>query len=106
MAFILRKPGTPVNSILPTCPPQGAHSKQGSQLHADSQDGEIFYSLKEAKVLIERWRRHYNTVRPHSALGYRPPTPQTIVPHRGDSPSTIDGLRANRRSANTVTRLN
>ena len=42
--------------------------------------GEIFYSLKEAKVLIERWRNHYNTKRPHSSLGYRPPAPQTIAP--------------------------
>ena len=40
--------------------------------------GEIFYSLKEAQVVIERWRVHYNTVRPHSSLGYRPPAPQTI----------------------------
>jgi len=43
-------------------------------------NGEIFYTLREAKVLIERWRRHYNTVRPHSALGYRPPAPETIEP--------------------------
>ena len=41
--------------------------------------GEIFYSLKEAQVVIERWRVHYNTVRPHSSLGYRPPAPQTIL---------------------------
>jgi putative transposase len=41
---------------------------------------EIFYTLKEAKVLIERWRQHYNTIRPHSSLGYRPPAPQTILP--------------------------
>lgn len=40
-------------------------------------NGEIFYSLKEAKVLIEMWRKHYNTVRPHSSLGYRPPAPET-----------------------------
>jgi len=40
---------------------------------------EIFYSLKEAQVLIEMWRRHYNTVRPHSALGYRPPVPASIL---------------------------
>jgi transposase InsO family protein len=40
---------------------------------------EIFYSLTEAKVLIERWRREYNTVRPHSALGYRPPAPEAIA---------------------------
>jgi len=36
---------------------------------------EIFYSLKEAQILIEMWRRQYNTIRPHSALGYRPPDP-------------------------------
>jgi transposase InsO family protein len=40
---------------------------------------EIFYSLKEAQVLIEMWRKHYNTIRPHSSLGYRPPTPETVV---------------------------
>lgn len=42
-------------------------------------NGEIFYSLREAQILIEQWRRHYNTVRPHSALGYRPPAPESIV---------------------------
>lgn len=41
---------------------------------------EIFYSLAEAKVLIEAWRRHYNTVRPHSSLGYRPPAPEAATP--------------------------
>jgi len=40
---------------------------------------EIFYSLNEAKVLIEMWRRHYNQVRPHSSLGYKPPAPETIA---------------------------
>ena len=41
---------------------------------------ELFYSLKEAQVLIEMWRKHYNTVRPHSSLGYSPPVPQTFIP--------------------------
>ena len=41
---------------------------------------EIFDTLLEAKVLIERWRREYNTIRPHSALGYRPPAPETRRP--------------------------
>ena len=40
---------------------------------------ELFYSLKEAQIIIEGWRKHYNTKRPHSALGYRPPAPETIV---------------------------
>lgn len=42
--------------------------------------GEIFYTLTEAKVLVEAWRRHYNTERPHSSLGYRPPAPETVGP--------------------------
>ena len=40
-------------------------------------NGEIFYTLLEAKVLVERWRDYYNTKRPHSSLGYRPPAPET-----------------------------
>jgi len=40
---------------------------------------EIFYTLQEAKVLIERWRREYNCIRPHSSLGYRPPAPETLM---------------------------
>ena len=43
-------------------------------------NGEIFYSLREAQIIIEEWRKHYNTKRPHSALGYRPPAPEAIIP--------------------------
>lgn len=43
-------------------------------------NGEIFYSLKEANVVIEQWRNYYNTIRPHSSLNYRPPAPQTSAP--------------------------
>ncbi len=43
-------------------------------------DREIFYTLQEAKVLIERWRQEYNTIRPHSSLGYRPPAPEAVRP--------------------------
>lgn len=42
-------------------------------------NSEIFFSLREAQILIERWWRHYNTVRHHSALGYRPPAQEAIV---------------------------
>jgi transposase InsO family protein len=42
---------------------------------------EIFNSLREAQILIESWRRHFNTIRPHSALGYRPPGPEVLVPN-------------------------
>ncbi len=53
-----------------------------SKLRDELLNGEIFYSLDEARVIIESWRRHYNTVRPHSSLGYRPPAPKTFVPAR------------------------
>ena len=42
-------------------------------------NGEIFYSLREAQIIIQEWRKHYNTKRPHSALGYRPPAPKAIL---------------------------
>jgi len=43
-------------------------------------NGERFFTLREAQVLIEEWRQHYNHHRPHSALGYKPPAPATIQP--------------------------
>jgi len=43
---------------------------------------EIFDALFEAKVLIERWRKEYNHIRPHSRLGYKPPAPETIYPNK------------------------
>jgi transposase InsO family protein len=46
-----------------------------SKLRDEFLNGEIFYSMKELRVLAERWRVHYNTVRPHSSLGYKPPAP-------------------------------
>jgi len=42
-------------------------------------NGEIFDTVTEAKVITERWRNHYNTIRPHSSLGYRPPAPDTYA---------------------------
>ena len=51
-----------------------------ARLRDELLDGEIFYSLKEAKIVIESWRRHYNTVRPHGSIGYKPPAPEVFVP--------------------------
>jgi transposase InsO family protein len=54
-------------------------------MRAQFLNGELFYTLKEAQILMERWRTHYNMVRPHSSLGGRPPAPETIqlavLPH-------------------------
>ena len=62
---------------------------------------EQFDTLLEAKVLIERWRIHYNTVRPHSSLGYRPPAPEAIQPLHSVRPTAslheVAGLTATRK---------
>ncbi|MBL6082210.1 transposase, partial [Belnapia sp. T18] len=50
-----------------------------ARLRDELLDGEIFYSLREAEVVIESWRRHYNTVRPHASLGFRPPAPEVFM---------------------------
>ncbi len=51
-----------------------------ARLRDELLNGEIFSSVREARIVIEQWRVHYNTVRPHSALGYRPPAPESIIP--------------------------
>ena len=48
------------------------------KMRAQFLDGEWFYTLREAQILIERWRIHYNTVRPHSSLRGQPPAPETF----------------------------
>ncbi len=47
-----------------------------SKMRDEFLNGEIFYSLREVRVLTERWRVYFNTERPHSSLGYRPPAPE------------------------------
>ncbi|WP_132470540.1 IS3 family transposase [Novosphingobium sp. ST904] len=67
--------------ITPGSPWENGYNESfNGSLRDELLNGEIFYSLAEAKVLIEAWRRHYNTVRPHSSLGYRPPAPETATP--------------------------
>ena len=58
-----------------------------ARLRDELLDGEIFYSLKEAQIVIESWRRHYNAVRPHESLGYRPPAPEVLLPALAAWPS-------------------
>ena len=51
-----------------------------ARLRDELLDGEIFYTLREAQIIIESWRRHYNTIRPHESLRYKPPAPEVFVP--------------------------
>jgi len=58
----------------------GFNESFNGKLRDELLNGEIFYTLKEAKVLIEEWRKNYNTIRPHSSLDYKPPAPETVLP--------------------------
>jgi putative transposase len=58
----------------------GYNESFNGKLRDELLNGEIFYSLAEAQYLIEQWRRHYNHIRPHSSLGYRPPAPEAFSP--------------------------
>lgn len=79
----------------------GYNESFNGKLRDELLNGEIFYTLKEAQIIIEQWRRHYNTVRPHSSLGYRPPAPETWLP--ADLISTIRGSQTDRPSTqNTI----
>jgi putative transposase len=83
----LAKLGTRTLYIEPGSPWENGYCESfNGKLRDELLNGEIFYSLKEAQIVIEQWRKHYNTVRPHSSLGYRPPAPQTLNPF----PSPLD----------------
>src|SRR5499426_2321596 len=51
-----------------------------ARLRDELLNGEIFYTLREAQIVIESWRRHYNTIRPHASIGYKPPAPEVFMP--------------------------
>ncbi len=84
----------------------GYNESFNGKLRDELLNGEIFYTLKEAKVLIEQWRCHYNTIRPHSALGYRPPTPEITQSQRVDLSCALMGLQTDRRFHQATRSLN
>ena len=69
---LLIEPGSPWEN--------GYNESFNGKLRDELLNGEVFYTLKEARVLIERWRQEYNTFRPHSALKYKPPAPESTQP--------------------------
>jgi len=73
--------GSQTAYIEPGSPRENGYCESfNGRLRDELLNGEIFYTLREAQIRIEEWRKHYNTKRPHSALGYRPPTPEAITP--------------------------
>jgi transposase InsO family protein len=82
------KPGSPWEN--------GFIESFNGKLRDELLNGEIFYTLQEARVVIEAWRREYNEVRPHSALGYSPPAPEAVMPAEAAS-ATLRLLQPARR---------
>ena len=82
----LAKTGAKTLYIEPGSPWENGYCESfNSKMRDEFLNGEIFYSLKEVRVLAERWRVYFNTERPHSSLGYRPPAPvawQNEAPQR------------------------
>ena len=84
----LGKIGVSTLYIEPGSPWENGYNESfNGKLRDELLNGEIFYTLKEAQVLIEGWRCEYNTIRPHSSLGYKPPAPEVIQANSCTSPS-------------------
>ena len=67
--------------IYPGSPWENGYNESfNGKLRDECLNVELFNDLREAKILIEIWRQHYNKVRPHTSLGYKPPAPETILP--------------------------
>jgi transposase InsO family protein len=75
--------GSKTATIEPGSPWENGYVESfNSKLRDELLNREIFYSLREAQILIEGWRKHYNAIRPHSALGWTPPAPEVRLPTR------------------------
>ena len=80
--------GTQTAYIEPGSPWENGYCESfNSKLRDELLNLEVFSSLREAEVLIEAWRQHFNTVRPHSSLGYAPPAPEALLPYSGSRAS-------------------
>ena len=88
----LGKVGASTLFIEPGSPWENGYNESfNGRLRDECLNVELFNNLIEAKIVIEYWRRQYNTIRPHSALGYRPPAPETLLPY-GRSPAAWNFL--------------
>ncbi len=103
----LSRIGVKTHYIEPGSPwENGFKESFNAKLRKELLNGIIFYTLQEAKVLTQQRRYHCNAIRPHSTLGYRPPTRETIQQHRGDLAYAIDGLQPDRRFHQVARSLN
>ena len=80
----IRAMGAKTAYIMPGSPWENGFIEYfNARLRDELLDGEIFYSLAKARIIGESWRRHYNTIRPHQLLGYKPPAPEVFIPFMG-----------------------
>ena len=88
----LRRVGVKTLFIEPGSPWENGYNESfNGKLRDQLLNGEIFYTLREAKVILEWWRWHYNHVRPHSSLRFRPPAPEAMLPGGpGSAPLRLD----------------
>ena len=90
----LKRVGVKTLYIEPGSPWENGYCESfNSKLRDEFLNGEIIYTLREAQVLIGWWRDHYNTIRPHSSLGYKSPAPRTILPV-GSMPPNVKSVAA------------
>jgi len=95
----LKRVGVQTLFIEPGSPWENGYNESfNGKLRDELLNLEIFYTLREAQILIERWRKLYNQVRPHSALGYKPPAPVVVAPQGSDLASVMWGLQQDRCS--------
>ena len=74
--------------ITPGSPWENGYNESfNGKLRDELLNGEIFYTLREARVIVDHWRWEYNTFRPHSSLDYRPPAPEAVLPFGAGSAS-------------------
>jgi putative transposase len=91
----LDKVGVKTLFITPGSPWENGYNESfNGTLRDQLLNGELFYTLKEAKAVLEQWRWHYNHERPHSSLGYKPPAPEAWVPAGPGSASLRPPLQA------------
>jgi putative transposase len=92
--------GSKTAYIMPGSPWENGYCESfNSKLRDELLNGEIFYTLKEAKIVVEAWRKHYNTVRPHSSLRYQPPAPEVL---QWPAPQHQQATPASQRLASNV----
>ncbi len=84
----------------------GYNESFNGRLRDELLNGELFYTLKEAQIIIEDWRNHYNHIRPHSSLGYKPPAPMAqfcVQPHSATLHVSEHRTKTNQKTVKLLT---